>query len=287
VTQQPDAPFGELAVLGLGLLGASVAAAALGRGAALRVVGHDRDPEQSRIALERGWVGAIYGAPKEAVSRAQLVVLATPVDAMAEVLAAAAPGLSPGCIVTDVGSVKACLARDLPTLLPPGVEYIGAHPMVGGHRGGAGFARENLFDGSAVAVTGDPSQARDRVTRFWRQLGAQIELRSPREHDLEVAWTSHVPHVLAFAFAGAFGDAPESAKSLIGAGFRDFTRIARSDPQMWAGILLANAEALARPLKQSAAMLEELATVLSSADGAKLEALLTRAAEKLRDTPES
>jgi prephenate dehydrogenase len=276
-----------IAVLGLGLLGGSLAAAATARGGVQRVIGYDRDPRHTQFALERGFVSDAQANPKAAVVGAQLVVVATPVPAMEEVVAAAAPGLAPGCVVTDLGSVKGRLAETLPPLLPKGVEYVGSHPMVGGHQSGVRHAREQLFEGAVVVVTGGPSAARDRIVDFWTRLGAQIELRSPREHDLEVAWTSHLPHVLAFAFAGAFGDAPESAKRLIGAGFRDFTRIARSDPQLWAGILSANASALARPLEQSAAVLEELAAALRSADGAKLEIILAKAGEELRGTPES
>ncbi len=276
-----------IAVLGLGLLGGSVAGASRARGLAERVVGYDRDLEQAQRALALGFLSDVQPAPKAAVVGAQLVVLATPVEAMEEVLEAAAPGLAPGCVVTDVGSVKSAPAATLPALLPRGVEYVGSHPMVGGHRSGVRHASEDLFEGAVVVVTGDANRARGRVVDFWTRLGARIEFRSPGEHDREVAWTSHLPHVLAFAFAGAFGDAPESAKRLIGAGFRDFTRIARSDPHLWAGILSANASALARPLERSAAVLEELAAALQSADGARLEDLLAKAGDELRDTPES
>ncbi len=276
---------GRVAVLGLGLLGASVAAAARARGA--RVAGCDRLAERARLALELGHVDAVHPDAKTAVDGAELVVLATPVEAMPGVLAAAAAGLAPGALVTDVGSVKGPLVGLLPGLLPSGVGYVGSHPMVGGHRAGPRHASATLFEGVAVVVTGRGDPQDERVADFWRGLGARVERRSPGDHDLEVAWTSHLPHVLAFAFAGAFRDAPESAKRLIGAGFRDFTRIARSDPSLWAGILLANAEALADPLERSAAVLRELAEALQSADGARLEEILARAGEGLRDTPES
>ncbi len=276
---------GRVSVLGLGLLGASVGAAARARGA--RVAGFDRAAEHARLALELGHVDDVHPDAKTAVAEAELVVLATPVAVMPEVLAEAAAGVSPGALITDVGSVKGPLAAVLPGLLPSGVSYVGSHPMVGGHRGGPGHASATLFDGATVVVTGADAPPTDGVAGFWGALGARIERRSPREHDREVAWTSHLPHVLAFAFSGAFRDAPESAKRLIGAGFRDFTRIARSDPSLWAGILLANADALADPLERSAAALRELAEALRSADGAKLETILAKAREGLQDTPES
>lgn len=276
-----------LSVLGLGLLGASVAAAARARAVAANVVGYDVDESQAQIALELGCVTETREAPGSAVAGAGIVVLATPVAEMTRVLAAASASLAPGCAVTDVGSVKGPLAETLPGLLPPGVEYVGSHPMVGGHRRGARHAREDLFDAATVVVTGSPSRSRDLIIQFWSALGARIELRTPGEHDREVAWTSHLPHVLAFAFAGAFGDAPESAKRLTGAGFRDFTRIARSDPKLWAGILQANAKALAFPLERSAAMLDELAAALQSADGTRLEKILAKAEKGLHDIPES
>ena len=280
-------PISKLSILGLGLVGGSLAAAARQSKVAAQVVGHDIDPGEARVAEERGLVDACSRDPVEAVTGAELVVLAMPVPAMEDALRRVAPCLEPGAIVTDVGSVKAPLAACLPACLPESVSYVGSHPMAGGHRSGARHARADLFAAATVVVTGEPCRERETVAAFWAELGARVEYRSPGDHDLEVAWTSHLPHVLAFAFAGAFGEAPKAAKRLAGAGFRDFTRIAKSDPGLWAGILSTNAEALKVPIETSVARLRELAEALDSADGAELERMLAIARKELDDPPRS
>src|SRR5690606_17292264 len=180
-------------------------------------------------------------------------------------LADAGPALAPGALVTDVGSVKGVLADTLPGLLPPGVHYVGSHPMAGSHEKGPDHARPDLFEGAACVVTpvpGDPPEAVERIEGLWRALGARVVRRDPAGHDREVAWMSHLPHVLAFAFARALAEAPPGARDVAGPGFRDFTRIARSDAELWADILVANAKALAGPLARVARELAEAARVL-------------------------
>jgi prephenate dehydrogenase len=216
-------PFDRLAVLGLGLLGGSVAWAARVRGAARQVVGCGRQPAPLREARARGLVDAWAVEPAEAVRDADLVVLATPVGAMAGVLRSAAPALRAGTLVTDVGSVKGLLAETLPGIVPPGVRYVGSHPMAGSHEKGPGHARPDLLEGATCVVAaspGDPPEAVARLAAFWSALGARVVRRDPATHDLEVAWISHVPHALAFAFARALGDAPPGAGELAGTGFR-------------------------------------------------------------------
>ena len=242
----------RVAVLGLGLLGGSVAAAARRRGVAKRVAGATRRREVLEEALARGYIDE--AGPPEAISRgADLVVLATPVYAMADTLRRIAPALSEGTVVTDVGSVKAPLAETLPGLLPPGVVYVGSHPMAGSHQRGLEHARQDLFDGAPCIVTtgsGDEVAER-RVADFWQALGARVLHRDPATHDSEVAWMSHLPHALAFAFAHALAESPDGAHDVAGAGFRDFTRIAHSEPELWADILTANRKALTGPLPAS------------------------------------
>lgn len=269
----------RLAVLGLGLLGGSVAWSARARGLCHGVVGYDRDASQREIAAERGMVDRSDDDPRKAVAEASLVVLATPSHTIPDLARQIAPALTAGVVLTDVASVKAPLCEALPPLLPEGVHYVGSHPMAGGHGHGAAAARVDLIDGAAVAVTpihpGHP--ATERVAKFWRELGARVVYRSPGDHDLEVAWISHLPHVLAFIFAEALRRAPEGAGELVGSGFRDFTRIGRSSPELWADILEANADALAVPLKQSGAALRELGEAIQAGDRAALVEKLTRA----------
>ncbi|HEY5658024.1 MAG TPA: prephenate dehydrogenase [Myxococcota bacterium] len=269
-----SAVFERVAVVGLGLLGGSVALAAKRRGVAVRVVGATRREDARERALRQGAVDEI--ASLDEVARgADLVILATPVYAMADALRGLAPALGEGAIVTDVGSVKTPLVESLPGLLPPGAVYVGSHPMAGSHERGMEHAREDLFDGASCIVTraGD-ARAADRVCAFWRGVGAVVVQRDARVHDEEVAWVSHVPHVLAFAFARALAAAPAGARDVAGAGFRDFTRIARSDAELWGDILTANGKALAAPLHAVADALTELTRAIEAGEVETLEGLL-------------
>jgi len=281
--------FERIAVIGLGLLGGSVAAAARRCGVATRVTGASRSQEARDHALRRGWVDEA-GDAAEIVSGADLVVLATPVFAMADVLRNLAPALRPGAIVTDVGSVKAQLAETLPGLLPAGVCYVGSHPMAGSHERGIEYAREDLFSGSTCVVTrhGQP-EAQQRVCAFWQALGARVVMREPAAHDDQVAWTSHTPHVLAFGFAAALARAPEGSGDLTGGGFRDFTRIAESDPELWSDILTANRKALAAPLAAVGEALRALGQAIEANDPEGVERWLSGARDALalamRSTP--
>ncbi len=275
--------FQKLAVVGLGLLGGSVALAARERGVVARVAGAGRRRAPLEAALERGVVDEI-GSVEEAVAGADLVVLATPVGSMARTLEAAAPHLAPGTIVTDVGSVKGPLADTLPGLLPQGVAYVGAHPMAGSHEKGNAHARADLFEGACCVVTPLPSTPPDglaQVRGFWEALGARVIERSPGVHDDEVAWVSHVPHVVAFAFAQALGQAPAQVGEMAGSGFRDFTRIANSDAELWGEILSSNTKALVRPIEAFKQALGELVHVIEHGDAEAQERFLSSAREAL------
>lgn len=264
--------FSRVAVLGLGLLGGSVAAAARARGVAGHVVGYGRRRAPLERALAAGFVDSVVdgeGGAALAVRDADLVVLATPVSSMAAVLEEAVPGLARGVLVTDVGSVKAPLAERLPGLLPAGAVYVGSHPMAGSHETGVEHARADLLEDACCVVTPpagvDPVRV-ERLTAFWRALGGTVVSREPGVHDAEVAWVSHLPHVLAFAYARALAAAPPSAGELAGSGFRDFVRIARSDSELWGDILGLNRKALAGPLRAFSEALDELARAIEAGD---------------------
>jgi prephenate dehydrogenase len=269
--------FERVAVLGLGLLGGSVVLAAKQRGVAARVAGATRRADVLEEALRRGAVDEA-GDFESAARGADLVVLAMPIFAMGEVVRRIAPVLGEGALVTDVGSVKAALADTLPGLLPRGVHYVGAHPMAGSHQRGMEHARADLFEGASCVVmeTAEPV-ARERVAGFWRALGARVVLRDPAVHDAEVAWVSHVPHVLAFAFASALEQAPTGAFEVQGAGFRDFTRIAHSDPGLWGDILTGNRKAIAAPLQAVGRALASLSGALEADDAEAVEKIIAAA----------
>lgn len=281
--------FERIAVIGLGLLGGSVAAAVQRRGFATKVTGASRSSDARNFALRRQWVDEV-GSAAEAATGADLVVLATPVFAMADVLRELAPALRSAAIVTDVGSVKAQLAETLPGLLPTGVYYVGSHPMAGSHERGIEYARADLFEDSPCIVTesGQP-EAQQRVCAFWRALGARVVMRDPAAHDEQVAWTSHTPHVLAFGFAAALARAPEGSGDLTGGGFRDFTRIAESNPELWGDILTANRKALGAPLAAVGEALRELGQAIEANDPESVERWISGARDALalaiRSTP--
>lgn len=275
--------FRRMAVVGLGLVGGSVAAAARERGVVGTVVGSARRKPPLERAVARGTIDEALPA-MEAVRDADLVVLATPVSAMATVLREVADGIGPGALVTDVGSVKGPLVDTLRALLPPGVHFVGSHPMAGSHETGVDHARADLFDGACCVVTpaADTDAGMcDRLVGFWEALGARVVLRDPAAHDHEVAWVSHLPHAVAFAYAHALGCAPEAAAELAGSGFHDFVRIARSDSDLWADILGMNRPSLVRPLRAFGKSLEELSRAIENDDRVALERILASAASRL------
>ena len=270
--------FQRVAVLGLGLLGGSVALAARQRRVAGRVIGANRRASVCEEALRLGAVDEAEPDFAAAARGAELVVLATPVFAMPEVVRQIAPALAEGALVTDVGSVKGFLADTLPGLLPRGVHYVGSHPMAGSHERGIAFAREDLLDGATCIVSTDSdATARERVAAFWSALGSRVVWRDSAEHDRDVGWVSHLPHAIAFAFAAALEEAPDRAFEVQGSGFRDFTRIAHSDPELWADILSTNRKALAAPLRTAADTLSHLAGLLEEENGEALERFLQTA----------
>jgi prephenate dehydrogenase len=273
--------FERIAVIGLGLLGGSVAAAASQNAVATTVAGASRSKDARNFAVRQQWVDEV-GSATEAASGADLVVLATPVFAMAEVLRELAPVLESGAIVTDVGSVKAQLAETLPGLLPDGICYVGSHPMAGSHERGIEHARADLFADAPCVVTdsGQP-EAQRRVCTFWRALGARVVMRDPAAHDDQVAWMSHTPHALAFGFAAALAHVPEGSGDLAGGGFRDFTRIAESDPELWSEILTANRKALAAPLAAVSEQLRELSQAIEANDPEAVERWISGARDAL------
>jgi len=275
------ADFERIAVLGLGLLGGSVALAIRRAGVATRTAGATRNSEVLAEASRRGIVDDV-GSFEEVVRDAELVVLATTVAAMPDVVRRVAPHLREGTIVTDVGSVKGLLSQSMPALLPPGVCWVGSHPMAGSHERGLAFATADLFEGAACIVTEDGDGASvDRVCEFWRALGARVIRRDAQTHDEEVAWASHIPHALAYAYALALASAPEGTREVVGSGFRDFTRIARSSPELWGDILTANRKSIAAPLLAVGNALSRLGDAIEAGDATKLEHLIEAAHESL------
>lgn len=242
--------FSRITVVGLGLIGSSVARAARARIEGVQVTGYDADPEVRRVAREIGLCDAIADDADAAAREAELLVLCVPVGAMGRAAADLAPSLPASTIVTDVGSCKASVVEALVAALPDHV-VVPAHPVAGTEQSGptAGFA--TLFNHRWCILTppeGTDPAAVERVAGFWRALGAEVETMAPDHHDRVLAVTSHLPHLIAYTIVGTASDLEEVTQSEVikysAGGFRDFTRIAASDPTMWRDVFLANREAV-------------------------------------------
>lgn len=245
-----EALFPTLCLVGIGLINSSIARAARLHGLAGRIVTFDANPQACATALELGIVDAA-GTEANLVADADLVIVGTPVGAMAAVGQAIGPHLKPGAIVSDVGSVKMAVVRDLSHALPEGVHFVPGHPIAGTEHSGpaAGFAE--LFQGRWCILTppaGTDAAAVDKVARLWREMGSMIEIMDPHHHDKVLAITSHLPHLIAYTIVGTAadleGDLQQEVIKFSASGFRDFTRIAASDPVMWRDIFMANKDAV-------------------------------------------
>ncbi len=243
--------FERLCLIGIGLIGSSLARVARQRGDLARtVVGHARPATLDRVR-ELGIVDVAEPDLAKAVEGADAVIFCIPVGAFAEVMRTIAPHLKPGAIVSDVGSTKGSVVRDLQPLLPKGVHLVPAHPMAGTEHSGPDAGFPELFEGRYCMLTplpGSDPAAVEKITEFWRRCGSMVETLDPATHDKIVAIVSHLPHLIAFTICSTADDLAEETKEAVlkfaAGGFRDFTRIAASDPTMWRDVFLNNREAL-------------------------------------------
>ena len=275
--------FGRVALIGIGLIGSSLARVLRRDGLAGEIVACARS-DATRDAVKRlGLADKIAADPLEAVRDADLVVFCTPLSAYAEIARRIAPGLKQGAIVSDVGSVKAAAVRDLGAVLPPGVHIVPGHPVAGTEHSGpeAGFAE--LFADRWCILTPLPegdAGALDRVSRMWQAAGMRVVTMDAEHHDKVLAITSHLPHLIAYTIVGTATDLEDMLKSEVikfsAGGFRDFTRIAASDPVMWRDVFLANREAVLEMLQRFTEDLTALQRAIRWGEGDKLQELLTR-----------
>jgi cyclohexadieny/prephenate dehydrogenase len=248
----PEPLFRRLTLLGIGLIGSSVARIARERGdLAAEVVANARTQATLDRVAELGIADRCEIDPARAVAGADCVMLCAPVGAYAALAEAIAPHLAPGCILTDVGSTKQSVIRDVGPLVPQGVHFVPAHPLAGTEYSGPDAGFSTLFQGRWCLLTPPPGTddaAVERIAELWRRCGSMIETMEPAHHDRVLAIVSHLPHLLAFTIVGTADDLEgESRRQVLqfaASGFRDFTRIAASDPVMWRDVFLNNREAL-------------------------------------------
>jgi cyclohexadieny/prephenate dehydrogenase len=276
-------PFERVAFIGIGLIGSSLARVLRRDRLAGEIVACARNPATRNKALELGLADRATEDAAEAVRDADLVVLATPLSAYAAIGARIAPALHPGAIVTDVGSVKQAVIRDLQPSLPASVHFIPGHPVAGTEHSGpeSGFAE--LFRDRWCILTPLPDTdpaALATLTALWEQAGMRVVTMDPEHHDKVLAMTSHLPHVIAYTIVGTATDLEDSLKSEVikfsAGGFRDFTRIAGSDPVMWRDIFLNNREAVLEMLQRFSEDLTALQRAIRWGEADKLEELFSR-----------
>ncbi len=275
--------FEKLALIGIGLIGSSIARAARQHGVVKEIVCAARTADTRRVALELGVVDEAYENVADAVKDADLVILCTPVGTYGALTEEMAPFLTKGALVTDVGSVKQTVVEAIEPHIPEGVDFVAGHPVAGTEKSGpaAGFAE--LFAGRWCILT--PSgksreEAVEKLSAFWTALGSNVEKMDPKHHDLVLAITSHVPHLIAYNIVGTADDLEEVTQSEVikysAGGFRDFTRIAASDPTMWRDVFLHNKEAVLEMLGRFSEDLTALQRAIRWGDGDALFQMFSR-----------
>lgn len=275
--------FGRVALIGLGLIGGSLGHAMKRRGLAGHIAGHARSAATRARALELGFIDSAHETAAASAKDADLVVICTPVGALSAVAAEIEPALKKGAIVTDVGSVKVAVVRDVGPHIPDGIHFIPGHPIAGTEESGpdAGFAE--LFDGRWCILTpvpGTDAGALEKLSAFWTACGSNVDIMEPRHHDLVLAIVSHLPHIIAYNIVGTASDLETVTQSEVikysASGFRDFTRLAASDPTMWRDVCLNNREPILEMLARFSEDLTALQRAIRWGDGDVLFDLFTR-----------
>ena len=269
--------FDRLALIGVGLIGSSIARASKERGLVRSVAASARTEATRKRVVELGIADDVFASNAEAAKGADLVIVCTPVGVCGAVAQEIASSLKPGAIVSDVGSVKSAVLKDMAPHLPANVHFVPAHPVAGTEHSGpdAGFAE--LFDNRWCILTPPPgadASAVERLKKFWSGLGANVEVMDPLHHDMVLAITSHVPHLIAYNIVGTAAHLGEVTQSEVikfsAGGFRDFTRIAASDPTMWRDVFLHNKDAVLEMLGRFSEDLSVLTRAIRFGDGKTL-----------------
>ena len=269
--------FNRLALIGVGLIGSSIARAAREQGLVRSIVATARSPQTRRRVAELGLADQVVETNADAVEGADLVIVCVPVGVCGEVAREIADKLQAGAIVSDVGSVKGSVLRDMSRYIPPSVHFVPAHPVAGTEFSGpdAGFAE--LFVNRWCILT-PPENADEsavsRLTTFWTTLGANVATMTAEHHDLVLAITSHLPHLIAYTIVGTADELGQVTRSEVlqfsAGGFRDFTRIAASDPTMWRDVFLANKDAVLEMLGRFNEDISALTRAIRNGDGQAL-----------------
>ena len=275
--------FNRVALIGLGLIGSSIALAARARGAGREIVGTSRSAPTRERVKELGFLDEVFETSALAVAGADLVIVCVPVGASGAVAQEIGPHLQPGAIVTDVGSVKAAVLNAMEPFIPDGCFLVPGHPVAGTEQSGPDSGFPELFVNRWCILTPGAKaspEATEKLSQFWRALGSDVEIMDADHHDLVLAITSHIPHLIAYNIVGTVADLEEDTLLEVvkysASGFRDFTRIAASDPTMWRDVFLSNKGAVLEMLGRFSEDLSGLQRAIRRGDGETLEKLFTR-----------
>ena len=266
--------FARVALIGFGLIGGSIARAARAQGLAKEIVATARSEKSRQRVRELAVVDRVVETNAEAVKDADLVILCIPVGDCGRVAEEIAPHLKPGAIISDVGSVKGAVVREMEPHLPKGVHFVPAHPVAGTEHSGPDSGFAELFVNRWCILTppeGSDAAAVEKLQAFWAAIGAKVEVMTPDHHDLVLAITSHLPHLIAYTIVGTADELEQVTSSEVmqfsASGFRDFTRIAASDPTMWRDVFLANKDAVLEMLGTFNEDLSKLTRAIRRGDG--------------------
>ena len=270
--------FEQITIIGVGLLGGSLARVCKQQGLADKVVGFGPNPEKLQKAQTLEIIDAYETDLQEAVSQADLVVLCSPVSAMTPLVREMVAFLRPGCLVTDVGSVKKPLVGEIQALMPDDVYFVGSHPIAGGEKSGFEASRADLFQEEKCIVTPTPKTnptALKKISELWEQAGMKVISMDVEEHDLILGAVSHLPHVIAYVLMNTIGGIStknyEEITSFSGKGLKDITRIASSDPVMWRDICLSNKKPVLNLIDKFQGTLQQVRNLIENEDAQLLE----------------
>ena len=275
--------FRKMVLAGVGLIGGSLALDMRRRGLVKEVVGFGRTEENLKVAKKNRLIDSYFLREAEIPNDADFLMLGTPVQTIVPLTQAFLPRLPQGCIVSDVGSVKAEIVRGMEKLLPPDIHFVGAHPIAGSEQWGAQAARADLYVGKRCILT--PTRRTDRaalkkMALLWRRVGAKVQIMDAAQHDRVLGVVSHLPHVVAYALVNALDQTKIDGvdlKTYCAGGFKDITRIAGSRPELWRDICLLNRQAVSKSLGDYIRNLERMKRAIDGGNGAALEADFSRA----------
>jgi cyclohexadieny/prephenate dehydrogenase len=276
--------FERVALIGIGLIGSSLAHVMRREKIAAHISGYAKSAETRATAVTLGLVDSMHETAAAAVKDADLVIMCVPVGACGEIARDISAALKPGAILTDVGSVKAAIVRDVVPHLPAGIHFIPGHPIAGTEQSGPASGFAELFEKRWCILTplpGSDQAAVAKLEKFWRSCGSDVELMTPEHHDMVLAITSHLPHLIAYNIVATAADLENVTDSEVikysASGFRDFTRIAASDPTMWRDVFMNNKEAVLEMLGRFSEDLSVLQRAIRFGDGDALFNLFTHA----------